>query len=545
MRFFNTAGPCDPRFHYMLPAAERLPGVPRLVERGMYFVVNAPRQTGKTTTLKALASKLTGQGHFAALRFSCETAKTAGDDIVAGQRAVLRAIGQRAHAELPAELRPPPVWPALNDADANAHLLSDSLSAWAQECPRPLVLFFDEIDALQGDSLLSVLAQLRDSYDMRPDRAPWSIALCGLRDIRGYQTASGSSEELRIGSASPFHIKVESMRLDDFTRAQVATLYQQHTQASGQAFTDDAVDRAFALTCGQPWLVNALAHEIIDNMAIAPPEPIAVAHVEEAKERLIQTRATHLDSLVARLAEPRVKAIVEPLLAGTYAGGGSYDDDFAYVRDLGLIAADSPTRPANPIYREVIVRTLAAGVEKRLIDTPRRFVGADGRLDMHVLLDEFAGFWREHGEILTAGLIYHEVAPQLVLMAFLQRVVNGGGFVDREYGVGRGRIDLLLRWPWRDGEQHRRWQREALELKVWRDKQPDPLADGLAQLDAYLDRLGLDHGALVIFDRRSRAASSAQDMIDPQMTEEAMIDQPTALRQCETPSGRPVLLLRA
>ncbi len=68
------------------------------------------------------------------------------------------------------------------------------------------------------------------------------------------------------------------------------------------------------------------------------------------------------------------------------------------------------------------------------------------------------------------------------------------------YAIGRGRMDLCIHWPWADGVQ-----REVLELKVWRDRQADPLKRGLDQLDRYLDSLGLDHGALLIFDRRSSA----------------------------------------
>ncbi|MCP4655893.1 MAG: ATP-binding protein, partial [bacterium] len=80
------------------------------------------------------------------------------------------------------------------------------------------------------------------------------------------------------------------------------------------------------------------------------------------------------------------------------------------------------------------------------------------------------------------------------------RITNGGGHIHREYSMGRGRMDLVIHWPFSGGEQ-----REVLELKVWRDRQSDPLAKGLSQLSAYLDTLGLDHGALLIFDRRSNA----------------------------------------
>jgi hypothetical protein len=335
------------------------------------------------------------------------------------------------------------------------------------------VLFFDEIDALRGQSLLSVLHQLRTGFSDRPDFFPASVVLCGLRDVRDYKAASGGDPE-RLGTSSPFNIKLKSLRLGDFTREELEELYAQHTAETGQPFTAQALARAFELTQGQPWLVNALARELIEELAVPVSEPITVEHVEKARERLILARATHLDSLVARLHEPRIRRVLEPVLAGTLAGGDTYEDDLQYVRDLGLCAPNNPVRLANPIYHEVVARVLSGGTEAQVVAEPRSFVLPDGRLDFEKLLREFAAFWRQHGEVLVSGSSYHEVAPQLVLMAFLQRVVNGGGFVEREYGVGRGRIDLLVRWPYvRDGQRH--VQRHALELKLWRERQADPL----------------------------------------------------------------------
>jgi hypothetical protein len=523
-RRFNIAGPCRPDWHYMIPAERRLPEAPGLVEQYGYFVVHAPRQTGKTTALRSLAERLLASGRYAALYFSCEEGEAAGDDFGEAQRAILSRLRRSAELYLPAELRPPP-FPEAPDSS----LLGTALSAWARACPRPLVLLFDEIDALRGQSLISVLRQLRSGFSDRPHAFPASVVLCGLRDVRDYKAASGG-EPHRLGTASPFNIKLESLRLGDFNQDEVRELYAQHTTETGQPFTEQALARAFELTAGQPWLVNALAREITEELAVPASEPLTLEHVEVAKERLILARATHLDSLVARLHEPRIRRVLEPLLAGTLGGGGvTYQDDLRYARDLGLCAPDLPVRVANPIYHEVLARVLAGDAEARVLVEPRSFVLPDGRLDFPRLLREFADFWREHGEVLAAGVPYHEVAPQLVLMAFLQRVVNGGGFVDREYGVGRGRIDLLVRWPHTE-EGQRRWQRHALELKLWRDGERDPLPKGLTQLDAYLERLGLEEGVLVIFDRREAAGDA---------------ESRTRFEQVRAPSGRKVILLRA
>jgi hypothetical protein len=524
-RWFNTAGPCVPSKHYMISASARLPEVPALVDQEGYFVVHAPRQTGKTTTLDALARELTAGGGYAALLTSCESGKAWGDDIGEASRAILDQIRDDAEDALPEELWPPD-WPA---ASAGG-LLRTALRAWAKSCPRPVVLFLDEIDALQGRTLSSALSQLRSGARGRPANFPASVALCGLRDLRDYEAASGG-DPTRLGGASPFNIAVKSLRLGDFTIEEVRELYGQHTADTGQVFTPGAVDRSFALTAGQPWLVNALANEIVREMAVPASEPVTAGHVEEAKERLIRARAFHLDSLVDKLNEPRVRAIIEPVLAGTEPTEDPSDDELQYARDLGLLASSPPVRIANPIYHEVVARVLTDRVLQFSPDAPapRAFTLPDGRLDFPRLLREFADFWKANGDILVSRQVYHEAAPHLVLMAYLQRVINGGGYVDREYGVGRGRIDLLVRWPYPGPGTERALQREALELKARADGDADPLRLGLEQLDAYLERLGLDTGILMIFDRRPAAAP---------------IHERTAITTTTSPAGRAVTLFR-
>src|SRR5262249_39719509 len=259
-------------------------------------------------------------------------------------------------------------------------------------------------------------------------------------------------------------------------------------------------------------------------------QPITADHVEQAKERLILARATHLDSLAAKLVEPRVHRVIEPVLAGTLDQPDPYDDDTQYARDLGLIAPTRPVRIANPIYREVIVRVLTTNVEDRVLADPHTFIQPNGQLDFDLLLHEFAAFWCEHADVLTRGTVYHEAAPHLVFMAFLQRIVNGGGHVDRDYGVGRGRIDLLIRWSHTNTTGGRTWQREAIELKVWRKGDPDPLTKGLTQLDGYLDRLHLDTGTPIIFDRPPDAPP---------------IPEPTPFAQTTSPANHQIPILRA
>jgi hypothetical protein len=526
VRFFNITGSCDPARHYMIPAERRLPGVEVLIAKQAYFVVHAPRQTGKTTAMKALAWRLTAEGRYAALRFSCQNASVFPDDVSAAEKVVWSEVEASARASLPEVLRPP----ARLDADTGA-FIKTQLIRWAEVCPRPLVLIFDEIDAIGGESVKAILSQLRTGFDSRPAAFPWSVILCGMRDVRDYKAASGG-DPARLGTSSPFNIKEKSLRIANFTEAEMRELYGQHTAETGQVFTESALLRAWELTQGQPWLCNALAREVVEELKVPPAEAITADQFEEAKERLIVARATHLDSLLARLREKPVRRILGPVLAGTITKNPTFDADFDYVTDLGLVAPSRPVRIANPIYQEVIVRVLGSPVEGMMDADPRSYIAASGKLDLDRLLHDFAEFWRENSDVLTGSVSYREVAPQLVLMAYLHRLVNGGGYISREVGIGRKRIDLLVRWPYTEADGKRGVQREAIELKVWRDrdKKGDPLAQGLIQLDEYLAKLGLSQGVLVIFDAR---------------TEAPPVEERTRFEEALTSAGRKVTVLRA
>ena len=514
-RSFNTSGPCHPARDYMLPAMARLPEVRGLVERGKYFVIHAARQTGKTTAMSSLARELTETGNYVAVLVSMEIGSAMRDDLDAAELATLSAWRGAAERRLPAELVPP-AWPDVPPG----RRLNAALQAWAKAMQRPLVLFIDEIDSLEGAVLVSVLRQIRDGFQDRPASFPWSLALVGMRDVRDYKIALDGREGA-VG-VSPFNIKDRSLLLRDFTRDEVAALYAQHTEDTGQAFLPEATDRAFALTNGQPWLTNALAAVAVDELVVDRRRPILPERVDQAKEVLIVRHDTHLDSLAERLRDPRIRAIVEPMLAGS-SPGELQPDDIRLATDLGLLRQSDlgGLEVANPIYREIIVRELAVPTRAALPAIAPTWLTAEGRLDPARLLDAFVAFWRQHGEPLLGTSPYHEVAPHIVLMAFLHRVVNGGGSIEREYAIGRDRMDLCVRYgP----------DALAIELKVWRDRRPDPVAEGLAQLDRYLAGLGLSSGWLVIFDRRSGQAPIAER---------------TQVEDRRTPTGREVVVIRA
>jgi hypothetical protein len=268
-------------------------------------------------------------------------------------------------------------------------------------------------------------------------------------------------------------------------------------------------------------LVNALARQLVEVVAPEPSIIITPIMVEEAKEILIRRQDTHLDSLAERLREDRVKAIIEPMLAGLELGNVP-NEDIQFVQDLGLCHMDPQggLTIANPIYREVLPRVLTVTAMASLSQIAPIWLTADGELDVDVLLHSFMDFWLQHGEALLKSTPYPEIAPHSVMMAFLHRVVNGGGTLEREYAIGRDRMDLCLRY----GSAIL-----GIELKVWRTGQSDPLTKGLPQLEGYLNRLKQSSGWLVIFDRRKNSLALEDRLsIEPAVT--ASSHQVTVIR---------------
>ena len=494
--------------HYAIPPLARMDveELLGLVHGKRYFVLHAPRQTGKTSALIALRDLLNSgaAGDFRCVNVNVEVAQVARDDTARGIRAILGSLADS--ALLLGDDYPAGVWLDVLADMGPENALKGLLVRWCVANPVPLVLLVDEIDSLVGDTLLSVLRQLRAGYEQRPEGFPQSVVLCGVRDIRDYRIRSSTGEV--VAGGSPFNVAAKSLRLGDFSEAETRALMAQHTEETGQQFSPAAREAVWTQTRGQPWLVNALcAGACFDNKAGRDrSRAIGADDIHAAREELILSRRTHLDQLAHKLEEARVRRVVEPMLSGGEVR--HHARDLEYVRDLGLIAATDPPRIANPIYREVVPRELGYVLQSSLDIQVAWYVDDDGRLDMTKLLTAFRTFFGEHAEHWLAHLgAYREAAPQLLLQAYLQRVVNGGGRIEREYGLGRGRTDLLVLWPREPGQPSGLWERFVVECKVLRDSDRKSLAwaveRGVEQTLGYMEKCSAREGHLVVIDRRS------------------------------------------
>ncbi|MCL2064273.1 MAG: ATP-binding protein [Candidatus Cloacimonetes bacterium] len=514
MRHFNTAGPVNQPDAYKIDPLTRwdTEEILELIQEKKYFILHAPRQTGKTSCLLALRDYLNKEGKYFAVYVNFEVGQAWRHNIKKATDDIVQEILSRMHGLLWDEF-------AIDESiayyktRASENALSEMLRYLSLLLKKPIVMFIDEIDSLIGDTLLSVLRQLRAGYDKRPSEFPSTIILCGVRDIKDYRIHTSNQEIITGGSA--FNIKTKSLRLGNFSKEEVIELYNQHTRETCQVFAEECFDLVMEYTDGQPWLVNALAREVTHEMKENRDRSITITteKLEIAKERLILARQTHLDQLADKLDEPRVRNVILPMVLSIDSIPNK--DDAQYCIDLGLLkSAKTGLEIANKIYKEVIPRTLTEDTQSTL---PRRFdpdwINDDDSINVQELLRQFKEFWNENTAIWASSIKgYQEAAPHLVFQAFLQRMLNGGGIINREYALGNRRTDIMIKRTYKKNDTYHT-EKIVIELKVINNKQKyESIRDeAIMQTSDYAKICGVHEAQIIIFDRNETQKWTADE----------------------------------
>jgi len=516
---FCVAGPVNQPVYYKIDPLTRwdLDEVLHMINGMKYFLLRAPRQTGKTSCLMALANYLNTEGRYYAVCTSFESGFSTGENFDPAITNIVQTMLSNVKNTLKDKFDDSES-ETLFKKNGPRNGIFDIFSCLAQSLDKPLVLLVDEIDALVGNCLLAVLKQMRAGYPSRPASFPHSVIMCGMRNIKDFRINLGN--EILPATSSPFNIIAEVLKLGDFTREEVATLYHQHTEETGQRFADGVIDMVMDYTDGQPWLVNALAHEVTNRMRENRDRSVVITTdmIAVAKENIILDQRTHLDNLVERLKEARVRRIILPMLTGEPSQ--TETDDVNYCMDLGLIKKiNGGLFIANKIYHEVLPRELseqAMGFFPNEI--PSLWKNDDGTVNVTNFLTLFKDYWYENMGIWTSEMSgYREASAQLITLTFLQRIINGGGDIHREYAIGRKRMDIYVKRFYYVGAQKTlQIQKIVLEVKTIRDDQnyDTIIQKTFEQTSEYAKSVGVTEAEILIFNRGEKPRWSAVDSVE-------------------------------
>ncbi len=498
-RAFECRGSVNPDVSYYVPLDNVVnwdrQNIETMVDRGRYFSIFAPRQSGKTTLLRQTCETLHSDPDYAVIMLSFE-------DYAGLDKAGFYAdIENDLYGQLLDRLK------AVDCPDIDAvskfletHHLTDHLSfcdLFEDLNPiipsKKIVVFIDEFDGIppsQPPSFLSTIRYLFEEYKREDQKALYSFGIVGLRNIA----------QLVEGGVSPFNI-AHQVDLPPFSLKNIRDLYAQYTRETNQPFTEAAVQKIHRETGGQPWLVNRLAVILTVNVKPGTVEPIDEADVDEALRLLLAAENAHFDNLfdkAKRHKETFFKIVFTDVGYSLYCPEQSWLEQYGLIRKQDTKEKKIKAVVANNIYKARFVETFslaAIGSHPIILND---YVLPGRRLDMNRILMAFDMFFTEIGaDVFNRGKMPYEETIQFLLTAWLyQFAVGGDDQLHFQLRSGLGRLDILLDYK---GKKY------IIETKVNRYNDISMVRDeGLQQLtDKYLAAEAVKEGYLVIFDTKT------------------------------------------
>ncbi len=500
-RLFEKTGPVDPENSYYVPLDNVTntdnQDIKTMVDRGRYFSIFAPRQSGKTTFFKRLCDQLHNDRTYVAIILNFQKYEMLDKTQFYGQ------IEKKLYPQLINRLKEV----GCKKCDVVAHFLEShrltdhlSFSALFEELNRliefkKIVVFIDEFDGTPLVELGNFLAALRDLYQEYKEvkqKALYSIGLVGIRNIT----------KLIVGGVSPFNI-ADRVDLPPFSLKNVRDLYAQFTEETNQPFTAEAVKKVHAETGGQPWLVNRLGTILTLNIKPATVEPINEQDVDKALQMLLLERNDHFDNLDEK-AKLYQETFVEIVFDHVEYNPG--DEAQTWLEQYGLVKNNAgKAMVANNIYKIRYLKTFFREAEIPEDDVTKEYDLPDDRLDMVDVLLDFNQYITQIGvrAFYQKQKKPYEKTGQFLLTAWLYRFVKGGqGDLRYETISGLGRMDISLMYKGR---------KYIIETKVNHRKLIDTLNKGIAQVSKkYLATEAISEGYLVIFDTRTPVGTECE-----------------------------------
>ncbi len=493
---FNIAGRCIPAWHYMADTSRKQKAVLKMVEEGDYFIINRPRQYGKTTTLHNIADALIASGEYIVFNTSFEGV---GDDIFKTEQnfapRFVRLLSTNAKTYAPSMVD----W--LNTAVQRVHEL-DSLSEFITEfvdtADKKVVLIIDEVDKSSNNQLfVSFLAMLRDKYLIR-DRIKTfhSVVLAGLHDVKSLKLKLRPNEEQKFNS--PWNIAADfkvDMNLQPF---EITSMLDDYVAEKGIKMDTAAMaEDLFYYTSGYPFLVSKLCKIMDEDMSqTIETQEWTEKDLGWAVKRLVLEPNTNFESLIKNLEHnPDLYQIVyNMLIDGRFQDYNMYDPTISLGLMYGIFRNGRGINIHNKIYEELIYHYMTSRTSKQLnnITYPlsKNFKLANSALNMELVLLKFQAFM--HEQYSKQDRDFLERHGRLVYLAFMKPILNGHGYDFKEVQISEERrLDVTITFY-----QHK----YVAELKIWRG--PVAHEEGLEQLSDYLDRLKLTEGYLIIFDHK-------------------------------------------
>lgn len=495
---FNITGTCFPELHYMADISQKFAQTMTMVQQGKYFVINRPRQYGKTTMLEAIARSLRETQEWLVFNLSFEGLGSASfQDEAAFCRAFLGLMKLQM-----TESNEPTFADFFNAAQDNTNTLPDlsqTISTFVVKAERKLALLIDEVDKSSNNQLfLDFLSVLRNKYlrrHLKTERTFDCVILAGLHDVKSLKLKLRPDQEQKFNS--PWNIATDftvDMNLQPNEIQPMLEEYARDNQVSLEAAL--IAERLFYYTSGYPFLVSKLckiiAEQLLPEKSTRSWEAI---DVELAVAKVVKETNTNFESLIKNLENNAdlYEFVFKNLIEVDYQSYSIHEPMVGLGLMYGILKNGQGISIHNRIYAEVIYDYMTSKTRSRVnlseYNLNKNFILPDQRLNMEAVLLRFQAFMREQDSLKDQNFL--ERNARLVFLAFIKPIINGSGYDFKEPQISEERrLDVVITYL-----QHK----YIVELKIWRGSEAH--ADGLLQLVNYLDRQALSTGYLLVFEQ--------------------------------------------
>ena len=506
---FNITGNCFENEHYMMDDSRRFNAILDLVEYGDYFVINRPRQYGKTTMLNTLERTLLKSDDYLPLSMNFQGVSSTAyeSDITFGQfffRELCLSLQYAETFDKKEEIARLP-------APQTMEILSQYITDIVKMTPRKLVLLIDEVDASSNyDPFLSLLGMLRTKFLNRNSPKHFtfhSIVLAGVHDIKSLKFKLRNPEDAQTNS--PWNIAVDFKVQMEFYPNEIAYMLRQYSEAEGVTMDFEAIsERLYYHTSGYPFLISKLCKNIAEYILPKKEDKTVwtLEDVEASVRMLMKENNTNFDSLIKNLENNQdLYDLVYRILIESEAIPFNTHTPLMRLGAMYGILKEGENKVCihNRVYEQIIYNYMAV----RRIEEGRiggntylgdQFSDDYGGLDLEAVLLKFQSFMKEQRS--KKDLHFLEREWRLVFLSFLKPIINGKGHDFKEVQVSQEkRLDIVVTYL-----QHK----YIIELKRWDG--PKTHGKGLTQLADYLDIHSVEKGYLLIFDTRKKLTYEAK-----------------------------------
>lgn len=494
---FNVTGTCIPGKHYMVDTSEKINKIIKLIDNEEYFIINRPRQYGKTTTLFMLEKTLSKAEEYLVISISFEGI---GDLIFEKEelfvRAFLEIIGDSLaikYENLSAILE------ESKEGVLSFKDLSSVLTNFILKTGKKVVLMIDEVDKSSNNQLfLSFLGMLRNKYLLRnagKDYTFHSVILAGVHDVKGLKIQIRPEEEHKYNS--PWNIASDFDVDMSFSKEEIGTMLEEYAAYNNLTMNIAKLsDRIYFFTSGYPFLVSRICKTLDEKIYPDNKKNWNVEDIDKAVKLIIGEVNTLFESIVKNLEnnEELYDLVKRLLINGELILFNALDPLINLGLTYGIFKQGiNGIEISNKIFEEIIYNYMLSKSRTAYKDMSKynfkdKFITNEGGLCIEKILLKFQQFIKEQYSHIDAAFIERE--GRLLFLAFIKPIINGVGFDFKEVQISEEkRLDIVITYN---------SFKYIIELKVWRGEKYHK--NGVEQLSNYLDIHGMDRGFLLVFN---------------------------------------------